>query len=711
MANPRRRFTEAPLHLSLAYPVEQCDQAQQALTDNATMTKRKRVVRHRPTGPSIVTKRRPETDGRVARWICATLFVMAVLPYFQTLGYEFVNFDDGTYVAENPVVQQGLTWSSIAWAWTSLWAGNWHPLTWLSHMLDCQIFGLRPGWHHLVNGLLHALNAVLVFLVFRDLSKATWRSALVAALFALHPLHVESVAWIAERKDVLSTAFGLSAIWAYAKYTRAPSWTAYGIAAGLFALSLLSKPMWVTFPFLLFLLDAWPLGRFLSETRESHSRTRSRASLKNPKLSLLVLEKVPLLAMSVASSFITFRAQHAGGAVAPIDVLPLSQRLTNAIIAYSNYLKKAFWPIDLAVIYPLPQQTSVGEITIAFLVLAGITIGVTMLMRRRPWLAVGWLWFLGMLIPVIGLVQVGNQSMADRYTYMPLIGVFIMIAWSVPTMDVTATNRGRFVATTLVAASVLTALATITFLQIQTWKTTMTLFTHAVTVTQGNFMAHNLLAGAFGQQGDLNGAREQIGKALQIRPNYSGARYNLGMVMLQQGDFAQARDQFNVALQSDRQNPMIWNGLGVANLNLGRLDEAISSCQRALELNPNYPDAFANLGATFLAEGKFAEAIEMSQSALKLRPGIADAHATLGMALLKQGRADESILHNRMALQLNPALPDPRVNLGAGLVIKGDYDEAISQLEQVLRSDPQHELARQLLNTAQEKRSLQATQP
>ena len=636
--------------------------------------------------------------------ICIALVVLAVLPYLQALGYEFVNFDDGTYVAENPLVQQGLTWSSIAWAWTTTWAGNWHPLTWLSHMLDCQIFGLRPGWHHFVNVLLHGANTVLVFVILRDMTKATWRSALVAALFAVHPLHVESVAWIAERKDVLSTAFGLSAIWAYAKYTRAPSWTGYGMMASLFALSLLSKPMWVTFPFLLFLLDMWPLKRFLSEDRGNPARARGGALAQNPRLSSLLLEKVPLLAISAASSVITFRAQHAGGAVAPIDVLPLSQRLPNAVIAYSNYLSKAFWPIDLAVIYPLPQQTSVGELVAAVMVVAGITIGVAMLTRRRPWLAIGWFWFLGMLVPVIGLVQVGYQSMADRYTYVPLIGVFIMIAWSLPGIDMEVVNRGRLATTTLVVASVLIALDAVTFVQIQTWKNTMTLFTHAVTVTQGNFMAHNLLAGAFGQQGDLKGAQEQIEKALQVRSNYAGARYNLGMVMLQQRDFAQAREQFSLALQTDRKNPMIWNGLGVANLNLGWIDDAISNCQRAVELNPNYPEAFANLGAAFLAQEKFTEAIEMSETALKLRPNIADAHAVLGAALLNQGRANESILHNQMALQLNPTLLDPRVKLGAALLVKGSYNEAIAQLEQVLRLDPQHEVAQKFLIVAREKR-------
>ena len=367
---------------------------------NSTMTKRKRVVRRRQGVPSIISKRPTNTNKRVSRWICAALVVLAVLPYLQTLGHEFVNFDDGAYVAENPLVQQGLTWSNVAWAFTTMSAGNWHPLTWLSHMLDCQIFGLRPGWHHLVNALLHGANTALLFVVLRTMTGMAWRSALVAALFAVHPLHVESVAWIAERKDVLSTFFGLLAMWAYARYAGAPSLMRYGLVACFFALSLLSKPMLVTLPFVLLLLDVWPLKRFWIQ---------SGAPIQKPKLGSLFLEKLPLLAMSAASSVVTFKAQHAGGAMAPIDILPLSQRLANAIIAYVGYLTKAFWPVDLAVLYPLPVQTSVAKTVLAILVIVGITIGVGVLIRKRPWLAVGWLWFLGTLVPVIGLVQVGDS--------------------------------------------------------------------------------------------------------------------------------------------------------------------------------------------------------------------------------------------------------------------------------------------------------------
>jgi tetratricopeptide (TPR) repeat protein len=589
----------------------------------------------------------------------------------------------------------------VAWAFTTNTAGNWHPLTWLSHMLDCQIFGLRPGWHHLVNALLHGANTALLFAVLRAMTGMAWRSALVAALFAVHPLHVESVAWIAERKDVLSTFFGLLAMWAYARYAAAPSVMRYGSVACFFALSLLSKPMLVTLPFVLLLLDVWPLKRFWIQ---------SGAAIQKPKSGWLFLEKLPLLAMSAALSVVTFTAQKSVGAVQPIDVLPLSQRLANAIAAYVGYLKKAFWPVDLAVMYPLPTQTSVAKTLLAVLVLVGITIGVGMLSRKRPWLAVGWLWFLGTLVPVIGLVQVGVQSMADRYTYVPLIGVFIMIAWSFPPAAFAATNRGRFTAAAVVAL-ILTALAAVTFTQIQVWKNTITLSDHAVKVTEGNYVAHNALASALDQKGDLTGARDHIEKSLQIKPDYAGAHYNLGLLMLRQREFANAQEQFNLALQTSQLDPMIWNGLGLAQASLGRIDEAISNYRHALGLNPNFADAFMDLGAAFSALGKYAEAIEMSAKALRLRPDVAETHALLGAALLHLDRSDESIFHNRKALELKPDLVSARLNLGMALLAKGNYDEAIAHVEYVLRLNPQDEDAQKLLIAARQKRDETATHP
>ena len=651
-------------------------------------------------------ERSVSTNNRVGGWVCAGLFVLAILPYLPTLGYDFVNFDDGTYVVDNPIVRHGLTWSNLGWAWTTMTAGNWHPITWLSHMLDCQIFGMRPGWHHLINVLIHAANAALVFLAFRAMTGMMWRSALVAALFAVHPLHVESVAWIAERKDVLSTLFGLLSLWAYIQYVRAPSPGRYCLVAGMFALSLLSKPMLVTLPFAFLLLDFWPLNRFgLVGDQAGQAHPRKQGSNQKRKISSLFLEKVPMLMMSVGSSVVTFIAQHAGGAVAPIDVLPPSARLANAAVAYVVYLSKTFWPINLAIIYPLPTQISTPKVLAAIVVLLGITIGVIVFRRSRPWLAVGWFWFVGTLVPVIGLIQVGDQSMADRYTYIPLIGIFFMLVWGLPLESLLRFRERRVAVTGAVATLIIIALTSVTLAQVQNWKNTRTLFEHAVQVTNGNFMAHNLLAGALGQQGDLNGARQHTEKSLEIRPNYAGARYNFGMILLQQRDFTPAQEQFSLAVQTDQRNPIIWNALGVANGNLRRIDEAISNYRRALELNPHYPEAYANLGSALVSQNKFDEAIQMCTTALSLRPDLPDAHASLGVALWNRGRTDESILHTQRALELNPQLVDPRVNLAGALLAKGKDDEAIAQLEYVLRVDPQNKGARTLLSSAQQKRS------
>ena len=658
------------------------------------------MVRRRPEMSVGRSPAIDDTSKRVSRWICAALFVLAVLPYLQTLGYEFVNFDDGAYVAENPLVQQGLTSSNVAWAFTTMSAGNWHPLTWLSHMLDCQIFGVKPGWHHFVNALLHGANTALVFVVLRAMTGMVWRSALVAALFAVHPLHVESVAWIAERKDLLSTFFGLVAIWAYIRYARSPSLTRYGWVGCFFGLSLLSKPMLVTLPFVFLLLDVWPLKRFSIERYPP---------VRNPKFGSLFFEKLPLLALSAASSIVTFKVQRSAGAVAPIDILPLSQRLANAITAYVGYLYKTFWPVDLAVFYPRPDQLAIATLILAILLIVAITIGVGVFSRARPWLAIGWLWFLGTLVPVIGLVQVGDQSMADRYAYVPSIGVFIMIAWGLPAASFPSNNRDSLVA--MVVALPVIVLGALTFWQVKVWQNTETLFGHTLEVTEGNFQAHNLVAGALGQKGDLAGAREHVEKALQLKSNYAGAHYNLGMIMLHQRDFAKAEEQFSLALQTLPLDPMIWNALGVAQVSLGQTEKAISNYRHALELNPNFPDALMDLGSAFLTQGKYAEAAQMSEKALTLKPGVAQTSEILGAALLNLGRVGESISHSRTAITLNPNLIFARVNLAMALLATGSYDEAIAHVEYALRLAPQDEVVQKLLATAKRKRDEAGNRP
>lgn len=673
------------------------------------MTARKRTGSRRHSVSSSNAERSANGDKRTAQWIGLALLLLAILPYLQTMQHDFINYDDGGYVWQNPRVHQGLTWSNFTWAWTTMTVAYWHPLTWLSHMLDCQLFGLQPGWHHLTSVLLHGANTVLVFVSLRAMTGMTWRSALVAALFAVHPLHVESVAWIAERKDVLSTFFGLLAIRAYVYYTRNPSVRRFGWVICFFALSLLSKPMLVTLPLLLLLLDVWPLQRiWIGSPEENRASHRPGSSIKNSTISSLLIEKLPLLAMSAATSAVTYKAQHILGTVATINFLPLSQRLANAIVAYVSYLAKAFWPVDLAVIYPLQIKISVAQTVLAFAIMVGVTAGALALSRKRPWLAVGWFWFLGTLVPVIGLVQVGDQSMADRYTYVPLIGVFIMLAWSLPA-SAFALNIGRVTATA--ATLVLAVLTTLTVIHVRVWKNTRTLFEHALKVTENNFTAHNILASALGEEGDLTGARSHAEKALQMRPDYGGAHYNLGLILLRQGEFVKAQEQFNLALQTTRDDPMIWNGLGLANISLGHADEAISNYQHAVALDPYFADGFMDLGAAYLSQGKYAEAVEASEKALKFRPGVAQTHVTLGTALFNLGQIDQSIQHNRMAIALNPNLALARVNLAMALMTKGNYDEAIAHAEYVLRLMPQDEVVQKLLVTAQQARDAAITRP
>jgi Flp pilus assembly protein TadD len=586
-------------------------------------------------------RRSPDLSSGISGWVSLALALLAIAPYLQTLRYGFVNFDDPTYVADNAIVRQGLSWGNVIWAFTTMWGGNWHPLTWLSHMLDCQLFGAQPGWHHFVNALFHAANTALLFAVLRDMTGALWRSALVAALFAVHPLHVESVAWISERKDVLSTFFGLWAIWGYVRYTRSASLTRYAFVAGFFALSLLSKPMLVTLPFVLLLLDIWPLQRFWDV---------DKARISGRDFVSLFVEKLPLLAMSAVSCVVTFKAQHAAGAVAPVELLSISHRFANAIVSYAGYLLKTFWPVDLAAIYALPSHVSVIATVLSFLLLLGVTMGVVVFGRKRLWLLVGWLWFLGTLVPVIGLIQVGDQAMADRYSYLPLIGVFIMIAWSLP-----LAKGGRTTLIATAAGVVLVLLTTVTYAQVQVWRDTRTLFEHAIKVTNGNFTAHNLLAGVCEQEGDIAGARAHIDEALRVRPNYPGARYNLGMILMREKNYTGAGEQFYLALQNNRSDPLVWNGLGAVNISLGQTDDAIVNYRHALELDPNYASALSNLANALVAKGKIDEAVEACEKALRIRPNVAETHATLGRALLAKGNKDQAIAQAEQALRLDPA--------------------------------------------------------
>jgi len=519
---------------------------------------------------------------------CAALVVLVVAVYAPVRGFAFVSFDDPQYVAANPVVARGLTWDGVGWAFTTWTQSNWHPLTWLSHMLDVQLFGLDAGAHHVVNVVLHAANTLLLFGVLGRMTGAWVRSAFVAALFAVHPTHVESVAWIAERKDVLSTLFLLLALSSYVAYVRTPSRSRYALVVACFVAGLLAKPMLVTLPFLLLVLDFWPLRR----------ATPWRA---------LVVEKLPLFALSAASCVVTFLAQRAGGAVMSTERLSVGGRVANALVSYVAYVGKTLWPTDLAVLYPIDAASlTVVRALLAAALLAVVTVVAVREATRRPWLLVGWLWFLGLLVPVIGLVQVGNQSMADRYTYVPSIGLFIAIARTAGELAASRPPLRTVLAAAGAAAVVACAVAARR--QVETWRDSFTLWDHAVAATDRNLLAQlnrgTLLLGA----GRIDEAQAQFEECLRDHPRCVIAMNNLGHVAMQRGRVADAERLFAEATRLDPDYVEARVNLGRALRRDGRLEEAVVAFREALSRSPRHAKARAELVATLEELGRSDEA-------------------------------------------------------------------------------------------------------
>ncbi len=555
-----------------------------------------------------------------SRTICLLLALITVLAYSPVRQAALIVFDDPVYV-QNPQVKAGLTWPGVQWAFTTWYGSNWHPLTWLSHMLDVSLFGADAGAQHFVNVLIHAANALLLYLLLFRMTKKMWPAAFVAALFAWHPLHVESVAWISERKDVLSTFFGLFALLAYSKYadeSKAQSpkpkvWYAWSL--GLFALSLMAKPMLVTLPFVMLLLDLWPLGRIqMFGIGKSSELRNTQHATRNKNLQRLLLEKLPFLALTVASSIVTFLAQR-GEAVVSLEQHPLGLRLANALVSYARYLGKTFWPTKLAIIYPLPNQIPAWQIAVAAVVLALISFFVWRARKTSPWLLVGWLWFLGTLVPVIGIVQVGGQALADRYTYVPLIGVFIALAYGA----VAAAARFRIsnTAVSVAAAVVLISSLCVTEYQLRFWRDSQTLFAHALEVTTDNAIAHINLGVALEQEKHPAEALAEYRKSIEIDPNRFQAHNNLA----------------NLLSSMDQR------------------DEALREYQEALRLNPNAALARVNF-ATQLAEmGRFDEAMAEYARAAQLAPEDPRPHYLMGKASLRHGQSAEAVKHFRDALQ------------------------------------------------------------
>jgi len=581
--------------------------------------------------------------------LCLLLVAATLALYNPVNRHPFVNYDDDRYVTENPHVHNGLTWDTITWALTATEQGNWHPLTWLSHALDYQLFRQNPAGHHFVSLLIHAANAVLLFLFLMYATGRLGPGLFVAVLFALHPINVESVAWVAERKNVLCTFFFFATLIAYCWYARQPDWRRYLAFTGLFALGLMSKAMVITLPFVLLLLDYWPLGRIPGG---------AAGSFRSAPLSKLIFEKLPLLALSAGSAVITMQAQQAGGAVRSTAQFSLEVRLENAIVAYAMYLWKMIWPSHLAPIYPHPGDSlAAWQVGASAVLLLAVTV-VALKFRARRYLLTGWLWFLGTLIPVIGLVQVGDQGMADRYAYIPLVGIFVMIAWGLA--DLADSRQIGLGARVIPAACVLLALAFATHRQLDYWSSNYDLWTHALAVTDRNFIAQDNLGGALLLLGKPDEAYLHFQAAAEINPPDPMSRSNLGAYLLDHGHLAEAIEQNNrvISLTSD---PGLlaatYANLGTAYRKLDQDEKARTSYEQALHLNPNQYNAYLGLGELLEKESRLDDAINNYSRAVEVRP-TDTGFLLLGHALERAGRRAEALAAYQAALKLSPEMPE-----------------------------------------------------
>jgi protein O-mannosyl-transferase len=654
---------------------------------------------------------------RPAVWIYLFLTVATLVIYSPVRNHEFINYDDATFITDNRLIQSGLTLESIQSAFKNNW-GYWKPLSYLSLMLDHEIYGMDPGGFHMTNLLFHIANSLLLFIVLRRTTQAMWQSAFVAALFALHPLRVESVAWVTERKDVLSTFFWFITILAYIYYLKRPKFKRYlGILIAL-ALGLLAKPMLVTLPFVLLLFDYWPLGR-LQLSAKSNLPDSSLIFIRN--LSRLIWEKLPMFILVAVFILIllSFRAGQQFDQPAPFS--SFGYKTSNALISSVKYIEKMVWPRNLAIPYPY-KAISWQETALSALIVFCISFAAAKAVRSRPYFIIGWLWYLGTLVPASGVVYFCSFPMADRFTYVPQVGLFIIIAWGVP--ELLAQWRHKTIILSTLAVVLLTILMAVTWKQVGYWKNSITLFQHTLNVTTNNALPHHNLASALAEQGqtveaihhysealrikpDYEKAHNNLGvafvkqarideaiehylKALEINPNYAEAQNNLGMARDKQGRTAEAIAHYVQALRIRPDFAEVHNNLGVARGKQGRTAEAIDHYVQALRIKPDYPEAHNNLGGALDAQGQSAKAIDHYLQALRIRPDYEKAYNNLGVALVKQGRIDEAIVHYLKALRIQPDYAKAHNNLGVALVKQGRIDEAIVHYLKALRIQPDY---------------------
>jgi tetratricopeptide (TPR) repeat protein len=580
------------------------------------------------------------------------LAAMTLVVYLPTMDAGFLKWDDQLYVTGNTHVLAGLTWQGIWWALTTSHSPYWHPLTWLSHMTDVELFGLNAGAHHMVSVAIHALNALLLFALLRSATRSLWRSALVAAIFAVHPLHVESVAWIAERKDVLSVLFSLLALRVYVAYVHSGIRACFWAVVALFVAAVMCKPMAVTLPLVILLLDFWPLGRF------GHMPAGIPANGPRSGTRAVWLEKLPLLMVAGVVSAATVLVQWKVGAVAQLDVFPLPSRLANAVVSYGAYLGSALWPVHLSAFYPWPPEVEWSRVLISAAVLVTVTLAAVVTRRRHPFVLVGWLWFLVTLAPVIGLIQVGEQARADRFMYFPLVGLSIIAAWGCDAIASRVSGKFRMTIP-VVATSALLACIVTSRIQAGYWRDDVTLWSHAAKVTESNYLAHDLLGLAHKDRGEWDAALASYQAALSVSP-------------ARQPEFS----------------ALVHNNIAFVLVHQGRLPDAIGHYRRAIAIEPDLPEAHLDLGATLVMAGKPAEAVPHYRQAIRLQPGMAPAHNGLGAALALQGYRREAIAEYREAIRLDPTLALAEANLGAALAQERQLAESARSFVSALQLEP-----------------------
>jgi protein O-mannosyl-transferase len=613
------------------------------------------------------------------------LVALNLFIYAPALHFGFLRYDDSQYVSANAVLSHGLTWSGLSWAFNIGYSANWHPLTWISHMLDVQLFGMVPERHHLVSILLHIANSLLLFWLLFRTTRAWRRSAVVAMLFAVHPLHVESVAWIAERKDVLSTLLWLLVFHAYVSYARRPALLKLvGVFAAL-ALGLMAKPMLMTAPLLLLLFDIWPLGRLSLDAGDSRPFAK------------LLVEKIPLFALSALSGVVTVVAQSRGGAVQNLEVLPFGERVSNALASYLLYVAQMFWPRNLIAHYAY-EPTAPWLAVVCGVVLLSISVLSIKVARRHPFLLAGWFWYVCALLPVIGLIQVGTQPRADRYTYVPLVGLFIVIAWGLPL--VVAAGRRRDIALGAAAGVAIVTLAVAAREQVRYWENDLTLWRHAVQVSPRNYFARTNLGDALLLTGDLDAANDQFVEALRTESNSAATRNGLGTVLFRKGRREEARSQYAEALRLEPGFAEAHSNLGMVLGALGEHERAIPEFQTALQLDPLTPDVHLNLGFSLASLGRLGEAIAEYQAELTISPTSAETLAAFGDALFLEGDIPGAIAQYGQALAANPEDAHAHNNLGLALMNEKRLPEAVSHFKEALRLDPDSEEVRKNLDEA-----------